>query len=262
MSSPNFINNALTQLFDDIEQKCRIKFNTFTANDRPQNRGINSDQEYMKMYQETEDNRTYKYLYDPDLNFDFRFHQRMARINYGKRKEPWCSLMFNTNYVKPVSNITSHVYTGIEYAEFPDKDKITGKDITTTEGVEYQFRRVVVPVNFVLLSNELAYLYHIMENLAMYFDRWIDFTYRQTLKFSPLTEVHWDLVGQAQNIRQINLEKLDTESKGSLAMIAYSFELTYWDIWTSDTRYKLLERIILEVREAVAGQLIFIDICD
>ena len=132
----------------------------------------------------------------------------------------------------------------------------------TTEGVEYKFRRVLCPVNFVLISNELSYLYHIMENLAMYFDRWIDFTYKQHLEFSPLTKVDWDLVGQAQNIRQINLEKLDTESKGSLAMIAYSFELIYWNVWTTDERYGLLERVILEVHEAKTDKLLFLDICD
>jgi hypothetical protein len=261
MASLNFINNALIQLFDDIESKCHVKFNSFTANDRPQNRGINSDQEYMNMYQNTEDNRVCKYLYDPDLNFDFRFHQRMARINYGKRKEPWCSLMFNTNYVKPLTDIVSHVYDGIEFAQFEETDKNGNKKIVT-DGVEYQFRRVRCPVNFVLLSNELSYLYHIMENLAMYFDRWIDFTYKQHLQFSPLTEVHWDLVGQAQNIRQVNLEKLDTESKGSLAMIAYSFELIYWDMWTTDQRYKILEKVILEIHEAKSGQLLYIDICE
>ena len=118
MSTPNFLNNALTQLFDDLEDKCRVKFNTFTANDKPMKGGINADQEYMKMYQKTEDNRIYKYLYDPDLNFDFRFHQRMARINYRNRKEPWVSLMFNTQTVRPLNHVLSHVYTGIQEAEF------------------------------------------------------------------------------------------------------------------------------------------------
>ena len=52
MSSPNYFNNAISQLFDDIEQKCHVKFNTFTANDKPIRKGINADQEYMQMYQE------------------------------------------------------------------------------------------------------------------------------------------------------------------------------------------------------------------
>lgn len=263
MSSPNYINNALTQLFNDIEHKCQIKFVSFTANDSPQqNRGgINSNQEYMKMYQQTADNRTYKYLYDPDLNFDFRFHQRMGRINYSRRKEPWVSLMFNTGTIKPVTNILSHVYDGIEYVEFEDKDEQGNKKIVT-EGVEYKFRRVVCPINFVLISNELSYLMQVAEHMAMYFDRWINYTYKQTLTFSPLTTLEYDLVGVAQNIRQVNLEKLDTESKGSLAMAAFSFELVYWNILTSDIRYKLLEKVVLEVHEAHTGQLLFLDICD
>ena len=58
------------------------------------------------------------------------------------------------------------------------------------------------------------------------------------------------------------LKKLDTESKGSLAMAAFSFELVYWNILTSDIRYKLLEKVVLEVHEARTGQLLFLDICD
>jgi hypothetical protein len=262
MSSYNFINNALTQLFNDVEDKCHVKFNTFTANDKPMNKGINADQEYMKQYHQQEDKRTYKYLYDPDLNFDFRFHQRMARINYGTRKEPWCSLMFNTQTIRPLTNVLSHVYDGMQYADFEVIDKETKEKKIVQKGVDYKFRRVLCPINFVLISNELSYLYHISENMAMYFDRWINYTYQQTLTFSPLTTVTWDLVGAAQNIRQVNLEKLDTESKGSLAMMAFSFELIYWDIWSDLNEYGLLERVILEVHEAKTGKLLFLDICE
>ena len=262
MSSPNYFNNAISQLFDDIEQKCHVKFNTFTANDKPIRKGINADQEYMQMYQETEDNRVYKYLYDPDLNFDFRFHQRMARINYGKRKEPWCSLIYNNGAIKPLTHILSHVYDGLEYAQFEEKNKETGLMETVTRGVEYKFRRVTCPCNFVLISNELSYAYHIAENMAMYFDRFIDFTYKQYLQLSPLTEMEYELVGQAQNIRQVNLEKLDTESKGPLCMLAFSFELVYWNIWSPDKSYGLLERVILEVHEAKTDKLLFLDIIE
>lgn len=262
MSSTNFINNALTQLFNDIEDKCHVKFNTFTANDKPMNKGINSDQEYMKMYQQQEDNRTYKYLYDPDLNFDFRFHQRMARINYGKRKEPWCSLMFNTQTIRPLTNVLSHVYDGMEYAEFEVEDKKTGEIITEQRGVEYKFRRVLCPINFVLISNELSYLYQVSEKMAMYFDRFINYTYKLNLTFSPLTTKDYEVVGAARNIRQVNLEKLDTESKGSLSMTAFSFELIYWDVYSDLTNYPLLERVILEVHEARTGKLLFLDICE
>lgn len=262
MSSHNFLNNALTQLFDDIEDKCQVKFNSFTANDRPMNKGINADQEYMKMYQNTEDNRTYKYLYDPDLNFDFRFHQRMARINYGKRKEPWCSLIFNTQTIKPLTNVLSHVYDGIEYADFEQENKETGEKEIVTKGVEYNFRRVLCPINFVLISNEMSYLYQVSENMARYFDRWINYPYTLTLNFSPLTEKTYNLVGAAQNIRQVNLEKLDTESKGALTMTAFSFELIYWNVWSNFKEYGLLEKVILEVHEAKAGKLLFLDICE
>ena len=84
---------------------------------------------------------------------------------------------------KPVTNILSHVYDGIEYVEFEDKDEQGNKKIVT-EGVEYKFRRVVCPINFVLISNELSYLMQVAEHMAMYFDRWINFTYKQTLTFS------------------------------------------------------------------------------
>ena len=262
MSTPNFLNNALTQLFDDLEDKCRVKFNTFTANDKPMKGGINADQEYMKMYQKTEDNRIYKYLYDPDLNFDFRFHQRMARINYRNRKEPWVSLMFNTQTVRPLNHVLSHVYTGIQEAEFEFVNKDTKEKEIKKLGIEYNFRRVNCPINFVLISNELSYLYHVSENIAMYFDRFINYTYKLSLNFSPITTVDWDVVGFAQNIRQVNLEKLDTESKGSLAMTAFSFELTYWDVWATQQEYNLLERVITEIRTANSNQLLFVDIQD
>ena len=98
--------------------------------------------------------------------------------------------------------------------------------------------------------------------MAMYFDRFINFTYKQSLQLSPLTEREYELVGQAQNIRQVNLEKLDTESKGSLCMLAFSFELVYWNIWTPDKSYGLLERIILEVHEAKADKILFLDIIE
>ena len=224
--------------------------------------GINADQEYMKMYQKTEDNRIYKYLYDPDLNFDFRFHQRMARINYRNRKEPWVSLMFNTQTVRPLNHVLSHVYTGIQEAEFEFVNKDTKEKEIKKLGIEYNFRRVNCPINFVLISNELSYLYHVSENIAMYFDRFINYTYKLSLNFSPITTVDWDIVGFAQNIRQVNLEKLDTESKGSLAMTAFSFELTYWDVWATQQEYKLLERVITEIRTADSNQLLFVDIQD
>jgi len=259
MSSTNFLNNALAQLFDDIEDKCHIKINSFTANDRAQRNGINADQEYMQMYQEEEDNRIYKYLYDPDLNFDFRFHQRMARINYGKRQEPWCCLMFNTDTVQPLTNILSHVYDGLKYV---NTDEVDTEGFPKQKAVEYKFRRVLCPVNFVLISNELSYLYQIQEKIAMYFDRWINFTYSQQLCWTknPAEDDHYALVGAAQNIRQVNLDKLDTESKGSLAMVAYSFELIYYVVETKYQEYNLLERIIVEVKEAKTGQPLFVSV--
>ena len=259
MSSTNFINNALSQLFVDIEDKCNVQFNSFTANDRPQRNGINADQEYMKMYQAEEDNRIFKYLYDPDLNFDFRFHQRMARINFGKRNMPWCCLMFNTDTVQPLTNILSHVYTGMKFVE---TDEVDTDGIPKQKAIEYTFRRVLCPVNFVLVSTELSYLYQIQEKMAMYFDRWINYTYSQQLCWdeNPEHDDHFGLVGACQNIRQVNLDKLDTESKGSLAMVAYSFELIYYVVTTTNNEYNLLERIIVEVKEARHGQPLFVSV--
>jgi len=261
MSSTNFINNALSQLFNDIEDKCHIKINTFTANDRPQRNGINADQEYMQMYQQEEDNRIYKYLYDPDLNFDFRFHQRMARINYLKRSQPWCSLMFNTDTVQPLTNVLSHVYDGIKLLETKELDD---EGHPKQKAIEYKFRRVLCPVNFVLISNELSYLYQIQEKIAMYFDRWINYTYSQQLCWNEdaSQDDHFTLVGAAQNIRQVNLDKLDTESKGSLAMVAYSFELIYYIVECTENEYNLLERIIIEVKEAKHGTPLFVSVTE
>ena len=247
---PNFINNALAQLFDNIESNSNVKFSTFTTNDKPaEEKSINSNQKYMKKFQDEYIPQTYKYLYDPSLTFDSRFHQRLSRIKFGERDEEWCTLIFNTNTNQPLTNVLSHVYRGIENVTFTDEE---GK--TYIEGVEYIFRRVKTPINFTLISNNISYLYETTEKIAMYFDRIINFPYKQTLNFSKDTTPTFNLVGMATDIRQVNLNKLDTASRGSLVMSGFSFNLIHYVVIVPDNKFKLLEKVILEVKIAGAEE--------
>lgn len=242
----NFINNALAQLFDNIESSSNVKFSTFTMNDKPQEeKSINSNQKYMQQYEDSYDSQTYKYLYDPSLAFDSRFHQRLSRIKFGDRNEPWCTLIFNTNTNQPLTNVLSHVYKGMEMVPVEDYDD---REEDKYEGVEYIFRRVKTPINFTLVSNNLSYLYETTEKIAMYFDRIINFPYKQTLNFNESYSSTYDLVGMATDIRQVNLNKLDTASRGSLVMSGFSFNLIHYVVILPNSRYGLLEKVILDIK--------------
>lgn len=244
----NFLNNALAQLFDNIEKESNVKFATFTTNDKPaRRRSINSDQPFMEAYEEEYDEQTYKYLYDPSLAFDFRFHQRLSRISFEDRSKPWCTLIFNTDVNRPLTNVLSHVYNGMEYVPYTDAE-----GNTIIEGVEYKFRRVLTPINFTIVSNDISYLYETTEKIAMYFDRIINFPYIQTLNFSETYSKEFSLVGMATDIRQVNLNKLDTASRGSLVMSGFSFNLVSYVVTLPDNRYNLLQKVILEIK--IAGQ--------
>jgi hypothetical protein len=233
-----YIKNAIAQLFDEIEEKCHVKFATFTASDLQGQKEIAAGtRDYMDNRKSNESEGIYKYLYDPGLSFDFRFHQRLAAAPFEKTNKPWATIMFSTKQVRTLTNILSHLYTD---------------SIPTDDGViQYKTRMVSVPVNMVVISNDMDKLYNTTEKMAMYFDRFINFHYDQVLEFGDLDkdgyEVCQEVVGRAANIREVDLDKLDTEHKGSLCSQAYQFDLVYWVSQTPGVSLKLLEKIILEV---------------
>ena len=233
-----YIKNAIAQLFDEIEDKCHVKFATFTASDTQGQKEIAAgERQYMNDKKNNQSNGIYKYLYDPGLAFDFRFHQRLAAAPFEKTSKPWATIMFSTKQVRTLTNILSHVYTRTQY----------------TEGGATQFktRMVSVPVNMVVISNDMDKLYNTTEKMAMYFDRFINYHYDHVITFGDVEnggyELYEEVVGRAANIREVDLDKLDTEHKGSLCSQAYQFDLVYWVVQTPGTSLKLLEKIILEV---------------
>lgn len=233
-----YIKNAIGQLFDEIENKCHVKFATFTASDsQGQKEVVAGERQYMNDKRNNQSNGIYKYLYDPGLSFDFRFHQRLASAPFEKTNKPWATIMFSTKQVRTLTNILSHIYKRTEYIN----------------GVPTRFRSrmVSVPVNMVVISNDMDKLYNTTEKMAMYFDRFINFHYDHVITFGDVNnggfELYEEVVGRAANIREVDLDKLDTEHKGSLCSQAYQFDLVYWDVLTPGTSLRLLEKIILEV---------------
>ena len=69
--------------------------------------------------------------------------------------------MFSTKQVRTLTNVLSHLYTR--------RENING-NIT-----EFKTRMVSVPVNMVVVSNDMDKLYDTTEKIAMYFDRFINF---------------------------------------------------------------------------------------
>lgn len=233
-----YIKNAIAQLFDEIEDKCHVKFATFTASDSQGQKEIAAGtRQYMDNAANNQSNGIYKYLYDPALAFDFRFHQRLAAAPFQKTSKPWATIMFSTKQVRTLTNVLSHLYTRTEYVN----------------GVPTQFnsRMVSVPVNMVVVSNDMDKLYNTTEQMAMYFDRFINFHYDHVLTFGDVKnggyELYEEVVGRAANIKEVNLDKLDTEHKGSLCTQAYQFDLIYWVSQTPGVSLKLLKKLILEV---------------
>jgi hypothetical protein len=234
-----YINNAITQLFDDIEDKCHVKFATFTASDtQGQENLVASPRQYMNDTENNKSNGIYKYLYDPALAFDFRFHQRLAAAPFAKTRKPWVTIMFSTKQTRSLTNILSHKYKEIHY----------------NEGVPYELmvKRTSVPVNMVLVSNDIDKLYNTTELITTYFDRFINFHYDHVIDVNDTFQIKESRVGQASNIREIDLTKLDTEQRGSLVTQAYTFDLVYFVAVTPGTELKLLKKIIFEI-EAPAG---------
>lgn len=234
-----YIKNAIAQLFDEIEDKCHVKFATFTASDSQGQKEIAAEgRQFMSDTPNNKSNGIYKYLYDPGLAFDFRFHQRLAAAPFAKTSKPWATIMFSTKQVRTLTNVLSHLYTDTVY--------VNGAP------TQFKTRMVSVPVNMVVVSNDMDKLYNITENMAMYFDRFINFHYNQTLTVGNVNEGGYELYqevsGKAANIREVDLDKLDTEHRGSLCSQAYQFDLIYWVTQTPGVTLKLLEKIILEVQ--------------
>ena len=234
-----YLTNAITQLFDEIEEKCKVRFATFTASEtQGQVNKKTVYREYMNDVRNNDTNGVYKYLYDPGLNFDFRFHQRLAAAPFRKTSTPWVTIMFNTKQARPLTNILSHKYTETKYND---------------EGRPYQIKikRVSVPVNMVLVSNDMTKLYETTEKISMYFDRFINFHYDHVITVGKLGKggfnIYESKVGQAANIREIDLTKLDTEQRGSLVSEAYQFDLVYWVVDTPDTYLNQFKRVILDL---------------
>lgn len=234
-----YLTNAITQLFDEIEEKCKVRFATFTASEtQGQVNKKTIYREYMNDVRNNDTNGVYKYLYDPGLNFDFRFHQRLAAAPFRKTSTPWVTIMFNTKQARPLTNILSHKYTETKHND---------------EGRPYQIKikRVSVPVNMVLVSNDMTKLYETTEKISMYFDRFINFHYDHVITVGKLGKggfnIYESKVGQAANIREIDLTKLDTEQRGSLVSEAYQFDLVYWVVDTPDTYLNQFKRVILDL---------------
>ena len=240
MAKPSaYLVNAIAQLFDEIESKCHVKFATFTASDSQGQQNIAAGaRQYMNDTENNKSNGIYKYLYDPGLNFDFRFHQRLAAAPFKKTSKPWVTIMFSTKQARPLTNVLSHKYT---------------YNVTSPDGKLYELktRRVSVPVNMVLVSNDMTKLYETCEKIAMYFDRFINYHYNHFIGVTSTEgetfEIGEEVVGHAANIREVDLTKLDTEQRGSLVSEAYQFDLVYWIVETPNTQLHLLKRIILEL---------------
>lgn len=233
-----YIQNAIAQLFDEIEEKCKVRFATFTASEtQGQQNKTTKYREFMSDVENNDSNGVYKYLYDPGLNFDFRFHQRLAAAPFRKTRTPWVTIMFNTKQTRPLTNILSHKYTEIKYNE--------GRPY------ELKIKRVSVPVNMVLVSNDITKLYETTEKVSMYFDRFINFHYDHVITIGDLRyggfNIYESKVGQAANIREIDLSKFDTEQRGSLVSQAYQFDLVYWVVDTPDTYLNQFKRVILDL---------------
>lgn len=236
-----YIHNALAQLFDEIEEKCKVKFATFTASDMQGQKTLAAG---TRTYMDDEPNNMnhgiYKYLYDPDLNFDYRFHQRLAEAPFEKTSKPWATIMFNTKQARPLTEILSHKYTEIKY---------------DPNGIPYELKlkRVSVPINMAIISNDLTKLYNTTEKIAMYFDRFINFHYDHVITVGNIQENGFEVfeskVGQAANIREVDLTKLDTENRGQLVSEAYSFDLVYFVVENPNVTLSILKKIILEIRD-------------
>lgn len=240
MARPSaYVQNAIAQLFDEIEEKCHVRFATFTASEtQGQINKSTKYREYMSDVRNNDSNGIYKYLYDPGLTFDFRFHQRLAAAPFRKTSTPWVTIMFNTKQPRPLTNVLSHKYTDIKYDD-------------NGNPFELKIKRVSVPVNMALVSNDITKLYETTEKIAMYFDRFINFHYNHVITVGNLEDggfnIYESKVGQAANIKEIDLNKYDTQQRGSLVAETYQFDLIYWVVENPNTSLHIIKRIILDI---------------
>jgi hypothetical protein len=228
----SYLNNALIYLFNKLEEEAGAPLTPFVINGTPST-NPESDQVYMQRYKQKSDGELYKYLYDPNLAFSFRFHQRISNLKYSEKDKPWISIIFNTGEVDPRSNIVSQTFKTYE----------TMEDTT----YEIKVKRMKVPINFVFISNSMDYLYSYLGSLSYYWDRIVNFQYKQTLHLSETHSKNVPLVGQALNISPQRLDKLDSQNRGSLATAGYSFELVYFDFKTPRT-VPILKNIDLQIK--------------
>lgn len=235
----SYLNNALIYLFETFETETGYSFPNFLVNESPSSV---VEQPLLQKQRQIQNNTTlpnngamYKYLFDPNLEFGFRFHQRLSRIKYDDRKAPWISIIFNTGEVKPLTNVLSTIN---------DQIRITRR----TKGFyDIKVRKVLTPVNLVFISNNIDYLYSYLQKLSFYFDRITQYYYKQSIKYPDLHVSNYTLSGMAKDIVQKDLNKLDTERRGGLATAGFSFDLIYYVIDTPVTGY-LLEDIDLQVK--------------
>lgn len=240
------LNNALVQFFNILETNSGITFNSFTFGGSERvNPYISEDQKFMKAYEDKNDNRVYKYLYDPNLAFDFRFHQRIANIDYTSRQNKWVTILFNTDRVITRNMVMSNTFTHYDIND---------------DGVNFvKNRKISVPINMVFLSNDIDYLYSTLEKLSFYFDRLVNFKYEQTIEYSETDIKKYDLWGLAREITPVNLDKLDTENRGSLVTQAYNFDLVYTSLDASGSS-GIVREIDLDIKVLPASQTINLNI--
>ena len=98
----------------------------------------------------------------------------------------------------------------------------------------------------ILISNDISTLYKATENLSLFFDRIINFQYCEYVKFPTGTEDEYEKTAQCMDIEEVDLNKLDTNSRGSLVSSAYSFGLVYWVTRYPD-QIQVLEKIIVDI---------------
>ncbi len=231
----NYVNNPLVFLFNEMESKTGYTFSQFNVNETPNT--IYHSQPRMQQYinkQNNSTNQIYKYLYDPSLAFSFRFHQRIARIKYNDRKLPWITIIFNVGEKTPYTGVLSHKHSHHEK--------------TDTSFYNLDLRRSKVPVDMVFISNSMDYLMSFNGRLNYWFDRITGYQYEQTIQYSNSLIVDYTLSAQVINIIPKDLNKLDTERRGSLATVGYSFDLVYYEFNELPVEGNILRNIDLLIK--------------
>ena len=181
MATFNYLNNCLGQVFDVLESHTGTKWATFTMNEAEKvEQGFDGEEKvYMKKYAEQHDEQVYRYIYAPNLSFDDTFYQRISSVGFDDRREPWVSIMFSTGPVKSLTEVVSYnMYRTIKNS---DNDFF---DIKT--------KRVKVPVNMVLVSNDVSTLYAVTENLTLFWDRIVNISYCEFVQFPTGTEDEYE----------------------------------------------------------------------